>query len=224
MWISSSFTIAFMYQVCALTAVHTEHRKFIYAAMFDSVLLSGDLKEMKAGMKIQWNFYDRIHRTLILFHESGVVPALSSYYQHRCTYYPANGSLELRRLEVLDSGVYHLSIEGYYPGLSTKPYIYFVYLDVEEFLSTPLIVQDPTYIASHVQLSCIVRNGRPLQILWQKENKPITNSSLYTLASDNSTLSIRNVAKVHCGFYTCTVLNDISQRNISHFLYVHGRF
>ncbi|XP_038672862.1 uncharacterized protein LOC119976409 [Scyliorhinus canicula] len=196
-------------------------RLVAYGAVFDSIILESDV-EMKKNMKLEWSFIDRTHKTLIAFHEVGAdAPSLSSYYQHRCTYFPKNGSLLLRRLEVADSGVYQLQVEGYYAVLSQMFYK-FVYLNIEEALSTPLIVQDPPYIANNVQLSCIVRNGRPSQLLWWRENLQITNSSLYILSSDNSTLSISNVAKAHCGFYTCTVMNDISRRNISHFLIVHG--
>ncbi|XP_072406032.1 uncharacterized protein [Chiloscyllium punctatum] len=223
MWRSITFSITFVCQVFALTDIIHEKRKYIHGIIFDTVLLDGDMKEVKDNQKIQWSFFDRTHKTLILFHSVGSdAGSLSSYYQHRCTYYSTNGSLELQRLEISDSGVYQLTVEGYYSDSPAKIYSYLIFLEVEEMLSTPLIIQDPAYIAKKVQLSCIVRNGRPNQLLWSKEDKPIMNSSLYNLASDNSTLTINNVANVHCGFYTCTVTNDISQRNISHFLIAHG--
>ncbi|XP_072331902.1 uncharacterized protein [Scyliorhinus torazame] len=221
MWLRLSLLITSLCQV-STDVTPLEKRQVAYGAMFDSIIFESDV-EMKTGMKLEWAFIDRTHKTLIAFHEvDGEAPSLSSYYQHRCTYFPSNGSLLLRRLEVADSGVYQLQVEGYHAEPS-KMFYKFVYLHVEEALSTPLIVQDPAYIANNVQLSCIVRNGRPNQLLWWKENTQITNSSLYILSSDNSTLSISNVAKAHCGFYTCTVMNDISQRNISHFLIVHAQ-
>ncbi|XP_067865245.1 uncharacterized protein [Heterodontus francisci] len=220
MRISSCFTIAFISQVCAQTNVVSETRKYVYGAVFDTILLNGNI-EVKTGQNIQWSFIDRTHKTLMLFHSvDNDAPTLSAYYQHRCTYNSKNGSLELRRLEVSDIGVYQLSVEGYYTQEPDKLYIYLIFLDVEEVLSTPLIIQDPAHIANNVQLSCIVRRGRPLKLLWRKGNEQIHNSSQYTLASDNSTLSISNVAKAHCGLYTCTVMNDVSWRNISHVLIV----
>ncbi|XP_059827128.1 uncharacterized protein LOC132394739 isoform X2 [Hypanus sabinus] len=145
--------------------------------------------------------------------------------QHPHTHFHQSGtnaSLELRHLEITDSGIYQLSVERYYAGSPDKLFIYTIFLNVEEALSTPLIVQDPVYITNNVQLTCIVRKGNPKKLLWLKGNKPITNSSLYILGDKNSTLIIYSAEKGHCGFYTCIAVDSTSERNISHFLLIDG--
>ncbi|XP_067829900.1 cell surface A33 antigen-like [Heptranchias perlo] len=223
MWFRTCFALAWVSQVCTQATKNSETEKYIFGPLHNSILLSGNVRKIIDGQQLQWSFLDRSHKTLILYHPVGVRPAaFTSYYQHRSTYYVSNGSLELHRLEMADSGIYQLTIQGYYSEAPSKLFTYLVILDVKEILSTPLIVQDPTYVVNSVQLSCIVRNGRPRKLLWWKGNEQVNNSSFYTLGADNSTLSIKNVKETHCGFYTCTVMNEISQQNISHFLIVNG--
>ncbi|XP_078271888.1 hepatic and glial cell adhesion molecule isoform X3 [Rhinoraja longicauda] len=213
--------LTFIIQAC--TQDSTQVRKYIFATVFDSILLTGNMEEVKSNQIIQWSFIDRLQKSLMLFHSVGVdSPSLSPYYQHRCKYNPTNGTLELQRLELADSGIYQLSVEHYYEHSPDKLYIYSLYLDVEETLSTPLIIQEPVYIANNVQLSCIAKKGNPTTILWLKGKIPITNSSHYTLRDNNSTLSINKVHMDHCGFYTCVAVDSTSEQNITHFLLIDG--
>ncbi|XP_032872556.1 uncharacterized protein LOC116969908 isoform X2 [Amblyraja radiata] len=208
MWIHIFLLLTFIIQAC--TQNSTQVRKYIFATVFDSILLTGNIKEVKNNQIIQWSFIDRLQKSLMLFHSVGVdSPSLSPYYQHRCKYYASNGTLELQRLEIADSGIYQLTVDHFYEN-------------APETLSTPLIIQEPVYIANNVQLSCIAKKGNPSTILWLKGNIPITNGSRYILRDNNSTLSISRVDMDHCGFYTCVAVDSTSEQNITHFLLIDG--
>ncbi|XP_062903440.1 uncharacterized protein LOC134346070 isoform X4 [Mobula hypostoma] len=221
---ASILTLTFIGQAFAQNMAEIpKPKKYIFATVSDSILLTGNIKEVKNDQIIHWSYIDRLQKSLMLFHSVGVdSPTLSPYYQHRCTYYAINASLELRNLEITDSGIYQLSVERYYTATPDKMFIYSVFLNVEEALSTPLIVQDPVYITNNVQLTCIVKKGNPKKLLWLRGNKPITNSSLYILGDKNSTLIIYSAEKGHCGFYTCVAVDSTSEQNISHFLLIDG--
>ncbi|XP_062903438.1 uncharacterized protein LOC134346070 isoform X2 [Mobula hypostoma] len=220
---ASILTLTFIGQAFAQNMAEIpKPKKYIFATVSDSILLTGNIKEVKNDQIIHWSYIDRLQKSLMLFHSVGVdSPTLSPYYQHRCTYYAINASLELRNLEITDSGIYQLSVERYYTATPDKMFIYSVFLNVEA-LSTPLIVQDPVYITNNVQLTCIVKKGNPKKLLWLRGNKPITNSSLYILGDKNSTLIIYSAEKGHCGFYTCVAVDSTSEQNISHFLLIDG--
>ncbi|XP_078271889.1 uncharacterized protein LOC144602629 isoform X4 [Rhinoraja longicauda] len=133
--------LTFIIQAC--TQDSTQVRKYIFATVFDSILLTGNMEEVKSNQIIQWSFIDRLQKSLMLFHSVGVdSPSLSPYYQHRCKYNPTNGTLELQRLELADSGIYQLSVEHYYEHSPDKLYIYSLYLDVEgiQFLHKHVLV------------------------------------------------------------------------------------
>ncbi|XP_069771432.1 uncharacterized protein [Narcine bancroftii] len=207
MWAAAILTLTLI--ACAQTMANTaKSRKYIYATVFDSILLTGNIQVQNRQI-IQWSFIDRLHKSLILFHSVGVdLPSFSPYYEHRCKYNAASGSLELQHLELTDSGIYQLSVERYYTDSPDKMFIYSIFLTVEEPLSTPLIIQEPVYIANNVQLTCLVKKGNPKQLLWLKGNEKITNSSLYTLGEKNRTLSIESAERRHCGFYTCVAVDS----------------
>ncbi|XP_048472655.1 uncharacterized protein LOC109916691 [Rhincodon typus] len=178
MWNSLTFSIAFICQAFAQTDMVKETRKYIYGAIFDTVLLHGDMKEVKNGQKIQWSFIDRAHKTLISFHHVGSeTPTMSSYYQHRCTYYPTNGSLELQRLEISDSGVYQLNVEGYYSDSPEKLYSYLIFLEVEgiQFLHKRILLSSVIAVVSTMMsfaaicfiiFFCIEKYKGPKQQMW----------------------------------------------------------
>ncbi|XP_041068360.1 uncharacterized protein LOC121291357 [Carcharodon carcharias] len=169
-------------------------------------------------LQITWRYLGLAYEQIILQSLSySDIVAFSSYFKHRVTFNKETGSLLLRNLKIVDSGLYEMI--AYQPTLNNEMARkhFFIFLDVQDKLRTPQITQNPAYILTHVQLSCIASKAAVSSIIWQKDNK-FLNMMRVQLDFDNSTLFIQDMKVTDCGLYTCTVKNKVSRSSNSYFL------
>ncbi|XP_062903448.1 uncharacterized protein LOC134346074 isoform X2 [Mobula hypostoma] len=174
--------------------------------------------------KVTWRFLNHEYELIILEHVSySDIVSFNSYFRHRVKYDLKTGSLLLKNVQVEDSGLFEvkLNVLLFTNSIQFK-YVRF-HLEVQAHLQTPLIFQSPAYVLDRVQLSCIVQTGKVTGIQWLKDGVPIHNHSHYRVALDGFTLFIEDLKTSDCGFYTCSVNNDVSKAKISHFLTANGR-
>ncbi|XP_072406044.1 uncharacterized protein [Chiloscyllium punctatum] len=118
---------------------------------------------------------------------------------------------------IINSGLYEMTaIEPTQDSEILHKRTYF-FVEIQERLRTPQIIQHPTYIRNYVQLNCLVRDTKVSSFVWQKDNG-VFNINRTRFEFDNSTLLIRDMDVSDCGVYTCIVKNEVSSSSNSHFL------
>ncbi|XP_069784501.1 uncharacterized protein [Narcine bancroftii] len=171
---------------------------------------------------IQWNFLNyKTYKVIVQY--SPLMFKLNPLYGHRAKLNVTSGDLFLRELKMEDSGIYEVILNPRKNKTLTKgDDVASIYLDVQDQLPPPIIIQNPALIMDRVQLSCIVKSGKVSGIIWQKDNNEIMNGTHYRLEYDSSTLFIEDMEITDCGFYTCTVMNEVSKNSNNHILSIQG--
>ncbi|XP_038672864.1 uncharacterized protein LOC119976412 [Scyliorhinus canicula] len=177
------------------------------------------LEPMKdiSTLKITWQYLGPQTEQLILQHTSySNIVAFNSYFERRVKFDMESGSLLLKNLEVVNSGLYYMSAIQPLQNEILRKHTYF-HVEVQEKLRSPQIIQEPIYILDHVTLSCIVQTVHVSSMIWQKDKEPLRSTRM-RLEFDNTTLLIGSMNVMDCGMYTCIVKNEVSTNSNSHFL------
>uniref|UniRef100_A0A4W3IIQ8 Ig-like domain-containing protein n=1 Tax=Callorhinchus milii TaxID=7868 RepID=A0A4W3IIQ8_CALMI len=194
----------------------------IFASLDSSVTMNPYYNEyLESNEKVNWFYIIPEKNTVILRYSSPETRILINiFYKRRLKFDKRTGSIKLQHLEMTDSGIYEGQIQKV-SNITERFHLYSantIYLEIEKLLSLPLIIQDPIYVTNVVKLNCIIKENKHINIWWTRGDKIINNTDY------ENTLVFNNPKISHCGWYTCNVKNQVSQRNRSYFLIVDGRF
>ncbi|XP_055486663.1 uncharacterized protein LOC129693966 [Leucoraja erinacea] len=222
MWLRIWLMLSWVWPVYSqlhATAVTVE---YIIAGRYSSVLLKG-FKETRLpkGTVNKWSLVLRHRHTLIVIHTVGSSHIrYSDYYINRINYHKENGSLVLNNVDLDDRGVYENSVTTYEKTVQ-KSY-YKKILDVLDILAAPLILQHPVTAVKVAQLICVSNSWNTDSILWFKGSKPLENNEIYSMSSNNRTLTIKTDQVQNCELYTCVIKNKISESMNTRMLSING--
>ncbi|XP_069775347.1 uncharacterized protein [Narcine bancroftii] len=199
----------------------TKSEEYVTVGRYSTVLLEGSKEGVfPNGTMVKWTLVLRHQHSLMVLHIFGSSEIrYSEYYFHRTSYNPKNGSLTLNNVDLDDRGIYE-NIITY--GKTGKKSYYRKILEVVDVLITPLIIQNPKNPATIVQLTCVASSWNTDAILWFKGSKLLENDEVYSMSTDNRTLTIKGDDLHNCVLYTCLTKNKVSLSQNFHVLDVNG--
>ncbi|XP_078073550.1 uncharacterized protein LOC144496856 isoform X2 [Mustelus asterias] len=186
----------------------------LVGAIGSSILLPGFSDEDYQNVHhVEWTISGR---KILNYYTLTEVPTFTDSYKNRCTFNNANGSLLLRNITLHDRGLYQVQIN------LNRSRVQMIRLNVIAPLGEPLIFSNSTFVDTAIGFVCRVFVGKASSMLWWKDDRMIRTDERHQLTADNSTMVIYKAIKSDCGIYTCTVENDVSQKNTSHPLAIYG--
>ncbi|XP_071252857.1 cell adhesion molecule CEACAM20-like [Salvelinus alpinus] len=130
----------------------------------------------------------------------------------------STGSLELRKLTLIDSGTYRVTLRtAAVPQVGSTSLIVYEPISGANITTTP----NPAIIeGGSVTLTCNA-SGSIVTREWMKDGHPLSAGGNITISEDKSVLSIKSVKRTDTGEYRCRVSNPISTANAKHGLIVN---
>ncbi|XP_039768392.1 HEPACAM family member 2-like isoform X3 [Ornithorhynchus anatinus] len=124
-------------------------------------------------------------------------------------FYPSNASLQLKDLQVKDSGIYQLRVT-----LQQQPEsIQRICLEIMDPLLEPKVSKNASRIGSIIELTCQSVFGKVDTYQWRKDGRLLPEDDRYQLSGNNSTLYIQKAQQSDCGNYSCLVRNEVSSNS-----------
>uniref|UniRef100_A0A8D0LCF8 Ig-like domain-containing protein n=1 Tax=Sphenodon punctatus TaxID=8508 RepID=A0A8D0LCF8_SPHPU len=159
---------------------------------------------------MQWEYRNASMSEYILqyYVQSSSTTVYPSYHD-RVDFYPANGSLLLKKLREIDSGVYKATVNLIESGAKET------FLEIFKPVSQPQLWSNSNLAGTTVALFCEVSEGRVDKIDWEKEGEPLPLERCYLLSENRSVLYIRRAEKPECGSFSCNVSNKVSWKESS---------
>ncbi|XP_069775349.1 uncharacterized protein [Narcine bancroftii] len=187
----------------------TKSEEYVTVGRYSTVLLEGSKEGVfPNGTMVKWTLVLRHQHSLMVLHIFGSSEIrYSEYYFHRTSYNPKNGSLTLNNVDLDDRGIYE-NIITY--GKTGKKSYYRKILEVVDVLITPLIIQNPKNPATIVQLTCVASSWNTDAILWFKGSKLLENDEVYSMSTDNRTLTIKGLLLLHRYSFTSSIIALVS--------------
>ncbi|XP_059827122.1 uncharacterized protein LOC132394738 isoform X5 [Hypanus sabinus] len=222
MWLRAWFSLLCLLHVCSQLHPMALSVQYIFAGRYSSVLLEGySGSELQKGSMIKWSLVLRDRISLMVLHVIGS-PNIrySDYYIHRIDYNTRNGSLTLNNIDLDDRGIYENTITTY--GETVQKSYYIKVLDVRDVLIAPVIIQNPKNAVRIAQLTCVTNSWDTDTILWYKGSKLLETDEIYSMSTDNRTLTIKTDQVANCELFTCVIENKVSQSKNSHVLIING--
>uniref|UniRef100_A0A6I8NZW7 Ig-like domain-containing protein n=1 Tax=Ornithorhynchus anatinus TaxID=9258 RepID=A0A6I8NZW7_ORNAN len=176
-----------------------------------SFLLPG-LTHLNGSQVIRWEFKKSPSLNYLLFltyFVNSSHPDILALYQNHIQFYPSNASLQLKDLQVKDSGIYQLRVT-----LQQQPEsIQRICLEIMDPLLEPKVSKNASRIGSIIELTCQSVFGKVDTYQWRKDGRLLPEDDRYQLSGNNSTLYIQKAQQSDCGNYSCLVRNEVSSNS-----------
>ncbi|CAM4614928.1 HEPACAM family member 2-like isoform X2 [Caretta caretta] len=174
------------------------------AAAGSCIMLPG-LDQLQGVSLMQWKFSEQY---LVIYHvNNSSFPDVVD--QDRFLFQKSNGSLQICRLKVNDSGIYTLIIN------MKKQNERSIQLEVVEPVSQPELWSNLSLIGLSTELVCSTSVEKVAKYQWKKDGKPLPIESHYQLSQNNSVLLILNTTWSDKGSYSCNVSNEVNWHEVS---------